>query len=175
NHVLVDEYQDVNRSSVRLLKAIVGEGRNLWVVGDARQSIYRFRGASATNMAQFSLDFPGAQIAQLGVNYRSRQEVIDAFTAFSGTMKASTGSMPLHLNASRGASGARPEFKVVRSTDDEISAVAATIKHQQEAGTAFRHQALLCASNARLSEIAEGLEARGIPVLHLGSLFERPV
>lgn len=70
-HVLVDEYQDVNRASVRLLKAIVGDGRNLWVVGDARQSIYRFRGASATNMAQFSKDFPGAQVRQLAVNYRS--------------------------------------------------------------------------------------------------------
>ena len=173
-HVLVDEYQDVNRSSVRLLKAIVGDGRDLWVVGDARQSIYRFRGASATNMVQFTLDFPGAQVAQLGINYRSRQEIVDVFTAFSGTMKASTGSMPLHLNAIRGASGARPEYKVVRSTDDEISVVAATIKHRQETGTAFRQQALLCASNARLSEIAEGLEARGIPVLHLGSLFERP-
>lgn len=57
-HVLVDEYQDVNRSSVRLLKALVGDGRDLWVVGDARQSIYRFRGASATNMAQFTSDFP---------------------------------------------------------------------------------------------------------------------
>lgn len=173
-HVLVDEYQDVNRSSVRLLKAIVGDGRNLWVVGDARQSIYRFRGASATNMAQFAADFPGAKIAQLGVNYRSRQEVINVFTAFSSTMKASTDSVPLHLNANRGFSGAKPEFKIVGSTDDEISAVAAAIKHQQETGTAFREQALLCASNARLSEIAEGLEARGIPVLHLGSLFERP-
>ena len=173
-HVLVDEYQDVNRSSVRLLKALVGDGRDLWVVGDARQSIYRFRGASATNMAQFTLDFPGAKIAQLGVNYRSRQEVIDVFTAFSGTMKASTGSLPLHLNANRGTSGAKPEFRVVGSTEDEISAVAATIKYQQETGTAFREQVLLCASNARLSEIAEGLEARGIPVLHLGSLFERP-
>ncbi|MGE8450242.1 MAG: UvrD-helicase domain-containing protein, partial [Pseudomonadales bacterium] len=173
-HVLVDEYQDVNRSSVRLLKALVGDGRDLWVVGDGRQSIYRFRGASATNMAQFTLDFPGAQVAQLGVNYRSREEVIDVFTAFSGTMKASTGSLPLHLNASRGASGTKPQFKVVGSADDEISAVAATIKQQQEAGTAFREQVLLSASNARLSEIAEGLEARGIPVLHLGSLFERP-
>lgn len=173
-HVLVDEYQDVNRSSVRLLKAIVGDGRNLWVVGDARQSIYRFRGASATNMAQFTLDFPGAQVAQLGVNYRSGQEVIDTFSAFSSTMKASTGSLPLHLKASRGATGFMPEFSVAGSTDDEISAVAATILRQQEAGTAFREQALLCASNARLSEIAEGLEARGIPVLHLGSLFERP-
>lgn len=173
-HVLVDEYQDVNRSSVRLLKALVGDGRDLWVVGDARQSIYRFRGASATNMAQFTLDFPEAQVAQLGVNYRSRQEVIDVFTAFSGTMKASTGSLPLHLNASRGASGTKPQFRVVGSTDDEISAVAATIKQQQGAGTPFREQALLSASNARLSQIAEGLEARGIPVLHLGSLFERP-
>jgi superfamily I DNA/RNA helicase len=112
-HVLVDEYQDVNRSSVRLLKAIVGDGRDLWVVGDARQSIYRFRGASATNMTQFTLDFPGAQVDQLGINYRSRQEVIDVFTAFSSTMKASTGALPLHLKASRGASGVAPEFRVV--------------------------------------------------------------
>ncbi len=172
-HVLVDEYQDVNRASVRLLKAIVGEGRNLWVVGDARQSIYRFRGASATNMAQFSSDFPDAQVRQLGVNYRSGQEVIELFTTFSSTMKASIGALPLHLVADRGALHARPEFRVVKSTDDEISAVAAAIQEQRDAGVAFRKQALLCASNARLSEIAEGLEARGIPVLHLGSLFER--
>ncbi len=173
-HVLVDEYQDVNRASVRLLKAIVGDGRNLWVVGDARQSIYRFRGASATNMAQFSLDFPGAQVQQLGVNYRSVQEVVEVFTAFSGTMKASTGALPLRLRADRGRLNARPEYRVVRSTDDEISAVAAAIQAQQEVGIPYRRQALLCASNARLSEIAEGLEARGIPVLHLGSFFERP-
>lgn len=173
-HVLVDEYQDVNRSSVRLLKAIVGEGRDLWVVGDARQSIYRFRGASATNMAQFASDFPGARIDQLGVNYRSGQEVIRVFTAFSSTMTASTGALPLHLQANRGALDATPELRIVGSTDDEISAVAAAIQTQKEAGTAYRDQALLCASNARLSEIAEGLEARGVSVLHLGSLFERP-
>jgi superfamily I DNA/RNA helicase len=62
----------------------------------------------------------------------------------------------------------------VSTTDDEISAVGAEIQAQRDAGTAYCEQALLCASNARLSEIAEGLEARGIPVLHLGSLFERP-
>ena len=123
-HVLVDEYQDVNRASVRLLKAIVGDGRNLWVVGDARQSIYRFRGASATNMAQFAADFPGAQVRQLGVNYRSVQEVVRVFTAFSDTMKASAGALPLQLTADRGALDTLPEFRVVRSTDDEILAVA---------------------------------------------------
>lgn len=173
-HVLVDEYQDVNRASVRLLKAIVGDGRNLWVVGDARQSIYRFRGASATNMAQFAVDFPGAQVRQLGVNYRSGQEVIEVFTEFSSTMRASADALPLQLIADRGVLNARPEFRVVRSTEDEISAVAAVIQAQQEAGIPYRRQALLCASNSRLSDIAEGLEARGIPVLHLGSLFERP-
>ena len=50
-HVLVDEYQDVNRASARLLRAVAGDGSRLWVVGDARQSIYRFRGASSINMA----------------------------------------------------------------------------------------------------------------------------
>ncbi len=89
-------------------------------------------------------------------------------------MKASTGALPLQLTADRGVLNTRPEFRVVRSTDDEISAVAAVIQAQQEAGIPYRRQALLCASNVRLSDIAEGLEARGIPVLHLGSLFKRP-
>ena len=53
DHVLVDEYQDVNRSSVRLIEAICPTGDNLWVVGDAKQSIYRFRGASSFNTARF--------------------------------------------------------------------------------------------------------------------------
>jgi len=113
-------------------------------------------------------------VYQLGVNYRSGQEVIEVFTTFSGTMKASRGALPLQLVANRGILNARPEFRVVKSTNDEISAVAAAIQEQHGEGVPFRRQALLCASNARLSEIAEGLEARGIPVLHLGSLFERP-
>lgn len=173
-HVLVDEYQDVNRASVRLLKAIVGDGRNLWVVGDARQSIYRFRGASATNIARFAIDFPGAQAAQLGINYRSDKRIVDVFTEFARGMRASVGALPLHLQADRGATGARVELRVAGSADDEISALAASITALHEHGIAYGGQAVLCASNARLNAIAEGLEARGIPALHLGSLFERP-
>lgn len=55
-HVMVDEYQDVNRSSIRLLKALKPDGENLWVVGDAKQSIYRFRGASSFNISRFCVD-----------------------------------------------------------------------------------------------------------------------
>lgn len=173
-HVLVDEYQDVNRASVRLLKAIVADGRNLWVVGDARQSIYRFRGASATNIARFAIDFPGAQAAQLGVNYRSDKRIVDVFTEFARGMQASAGALPLNLQADRGSTGARVELRVAGSADDEISALAASITALHEPGIAYGGQAVLCASNARLNAIAEGLEARGIPALHLGSLFERP-
>ena len=174
DHVLVDEYQDVNRASVRLLKAIAGDGRNLWVVGDARQSIYRFRGASATNIARFAIDFPGAQAAQLGVNYRSDERIVDVFTEFARGMQASAGALPLNLQADRGAKGERVELRVAGSADDEISALAASITALHEQGVAYGGQAVLCASNARLNAIAEGLEARGIPALHLGSLFERP-
>lgn len=173
-HVLVDEYQDVNRASVRLLKAIVGDGRNLWVVGDARQSIYRFRGASATNIARFAVDFPGAQSAELGINYRSDERIVDVFTEFARGMQASTSTLPLTLKADRGTRGEQVELRVAESPDDEISALAASITALHEQGIAYGGQAVLCASNARLNAIAVGLEARGIPALHLGSLFERP-
>src|SRR5690606_9933800 len=70
-HILVDEFQDVNRASVRLLKAIAGDGKNLWAVGDVKQSIYRFRGASAYNMTRFgNEDFAGAKRGRLTTNYR---------------------------------------------------------------------------------------------------------
>src|SRR5258708_12120639 len=105
-HVLVDEYQDVNRSSVRLVKAIAGDGKRLWVVGDARQSIYRFRGASSANMAGFKAEFPTAEADQLGISYRSTQQIIDTFIAFARDMGASKGMLPLNLTAEPGR---RPE------------------------------------------------------------------
>lgn len=71
DHVLVDEYQDVNRASVRLLKALCPSGRNLWVVGDARQSIYRFRSASPVSTSRFaSHDFPGALSSRLKISFQ---------------------------------------------------------------------------------------------------------
>ena len=77
-HILVDEYQDVNRASVCLLKALKPDGDGLWVVGDAKQSIYRFRGASSFNISRFGVeDFAGGQIKSLKTNYRSYQEICD--------------------------------------------------------------------------------------------------
>ncbi|MHB8388660.1 MAG: UvrD-helicase domain-containing protein [Acidobacteriaceae bacterium] len=172
-HVLVDEYQDVNRASARMLKALAGDGERLWVVGDARQSIYRFRGASSANMARFESDFPGAKHLSLRKNYRSTQEITDAYCGFSRSMTASTGMLPLDLTAERGRSGLVPELRQVTDEDAEQAAAAASVRELEKSGVPLRAQAVLFRSNSRLSEYAAALEKRGIAVLHLGSLFER--
>ncbi|NKX32790.1 UvrD-helicase domain-containing protein, partial [Alteromonadaceae bacterium A_SAG1] len=169
-HILVDEYQDVNRASVRLIKAIAGEGKQLWVVGDSRQSIYRFRGASSINMKRFTEDFPGAQVAGLDINYRSSSEIVDLYRHFSTNMRASQGALPLQLQAHHGSLGKRPELRVATTPDDEIAVLAAAIMEKKSQGVEYKDQAILCTSNNRLSEIAASLEALGLPVLYLGSL-----
>ncbi|MEE4209108.1 MAG: ATP-dependent helicase [Parvularcula sp.] len=171
-HILVDEYQDVNRASVRLLRALKPDGVNLWVVGDAKQSIYRFRGASSYNIDRFETeDFPGGTSMQLGTNYRSSQEICDAFSAFATTRMQADG---FQANAFKGRNGASPSFVSVESKDHEVDEVAARITAACANTISFRDQAVVCKGNARLAEIAAGLEARGIPVLFLGPLFDRP-
>jgi superfamily I DNA/RNA helicase len=173
-HVLVDEFQDVNRASIRLLQAIASEGENLWVVGDAKQSIYRFRGASSFNLARFGKDdFPGGERGRLLRNYRSTEEITDTFVGFaSAGMKAAAGS-DVTMAAHRGPSGFRPEYRTTDMAEHEIGAVAEAIEEMRNLGFSYRDQALLCSGNERLGRIAAGLESLGIPVLYLGSLFER--
>lgn len=172
-HVLVDEYQDVNRASTELLHAIAGDGERLWVVGDARQSIYRFRGASSANLPRFLTEYPNAKTAALKRNYRSTRQVLDLVEGFATQMDASRGLLPLKMEAERGASGKRPLLHAYATAENEIAGIAANVRALERAGVALRDQAVLCRTNPKLNEIAAGLEARGIPVLHLGSLFER--
>jgi superfamily I DNA/RNA helicase len=172
-HVLVDEFQDVNRASVRLLKAICGSGKNLWVVGDIKQSIYRFRGASSVNVVRFGMDdFPGGKRGRLKVNYRSTEEIVTSFVGFAKQMKAADGT-DVTLKADRGPSGVKPQYRSVGMAPEEVAAIADAIEEFRVAGIAYRDQALLCTGNERLARIGEGLESLGIPVLYLGSLFER--
>lgn len=173
DHVLVDEYQDVNRASVRLLKAVVGNGENLWVVGDAKQSIYRFRGASSYNLVRFDEeDFPNGAREELTTNYRSSDEICRAFETFARTgMRNAPPSFK--ADAARGSSGAKPQFIRARNKNDEIEVLANSIRTIHHSGVDFQDQAVLCKGNERLAALAAGLEERGIPVLFLGPLFER--
>ena len=173
DHILVDEYQDVNRSSVRLLAALKPTGVNLWVVGDAKQSIYRFRGASSFNMSRFGReDFPGAVRDSLEVNYRSNSEMVHAFSTFATGMSAADGEQA--LEADRGPGGKLPEVITVGSTPLLTAAIADGIEELRAEGYRYRDQADLCRGNDRLSDVGRELERAGIPVLFLGSLFERP-
>ncbi len=77
-HVLVDEYQDTNRAQYVLVNLLASEHRNVVVVGDDDQSIYRFRGADVRNILDFRKDYPDAQVVRLEQNYRSSQAILDA-------------------------------------------------------------------------------------------------
>src|SRR5258708_26035168 len=77
-HVLVDEYQDTNRAQYVLVNLLAAEHRNIAVVGDDDQSIYRFRGADIRNILDFRKDYPDAHVVHLEQNYRSSQAILDA-------------------------------------------------------------------------------------------------
>lgn len=77
-HILIDEYQDTNTIQYQLVKLLVGEKRNICVVGDDWQSIYSWRGADFTNILNFERDFPGAKVIKLEQNYRSTGNILTA-------------------------------------------------------------------------------------------------
>lgn len=124
-------------------------------------------------MARFGADFPGAKRLSLQRNYRSTQEIVDCYCGFAKSMSASAGMLPLKLEADGGPGCLRPDVRQIPDEETEEAAAAASVRELEENGVPLHAQAILFRSNSRLSEVAAALEARGIAVLHLGSLFER--
>lgn len=169
-HVLVDEYQDVNLASSRMLKAFCSAGANVWVVADERQSIYRFRGAEPSNVSRFVKDFGGSRHA-LANNYRSFKPVVQIFEGFSATM-GDNGSMRGQWNAHRG-DGGKVTMTVAPTLAAEAEAIAAKIEALRGSGVPYSEQAILARTHLTLARITGILEQLGVPLLYLGDLFER--
>src|SRR5439155_1545979 len=164
--ILVDEFQDTNYVQFELVKLLAGERRNLTVVGDDDQSIYRFRGAKVKNRLRFVDEFPGAREILLTRNYRSGQRILDAshrLIQFNNPARLeAVRGYDKRLVAARGAGGTI-ELKSFRTMSDEADAVAAEIAAALE----YRerppgHFAILARTHGHLDPFASALKARGI-------------
>ena len=175
HHILVDEYQDVNRASGLLLKELAGAGAGLWVVGDTRQAIYRFRGAAPTNVQRFVDDFAGAKVKSLSYNYRSQPAIVAVFAGLAPNMRAIQGGPSFsRWEPKRPDSGGQVLMEVADDLAAEAKGIAKEIERQRESGIPYSEQAILCRSHTNIGRMGAQLEELGVPVLYLGDLFERP-
>ncbi|MBC7796787.1 MAG: ATP-dependent helicase, partial [Pyrinomonadaceae bacterium] len=178
SHVLVDEFQDVNRASGVLLREIAGKNGNLWVVGDARQTIYRWRGASTTNLQAFAKDFPDAASHSLSINYRSEVPVINFLNELAPNVTTSESFKGWRTPETETAIVEDVQKSRIRYIEaDEFATeagfIADEITSQNERGLKFKEQAVLGRTNNILAKIADELTRREIPILYLGNMFER--
>jgi DNA helicase-2/ATP-dependent DNA helicase PcrA len=175
--VLVDEYQDTNLAQNELLRLLVERRRNVVVVGDDDQSIYRFRGASRKNIHDFQVAYPDAKVIPLEANYRSSQPILDAAHA---VVAPSAERLEKKLKAAgrkAGAFGLEPvSFWRCENERAQAQAVAAELERLIADGVEPAGCAVLVRSVRNEGQlIATALEERGIPYRLVGAaaFFER--
>jgi superfamily I DNA/RNA helicase len=170
--VLVDEYQDVSRSVATLLRHLCGPQNPPWVVGDARQAIYRFLGAAAENVEDFKKDFPGGETLDLNVNYRSCREIVIVANQLDSLMEREGAEYIERWLAARtnpSSFGERPvRVSVAHSDLAEQEGVAALIDDWIKQGVAPGEIAALARRNIDVRNIALALGRLGIKAVAAG-------
>jgi DNA helicase-2/ATP-dependent DNA helicase PcrA len=173
-HVLVDEYQDTNHAQYRLLQLLVGEHRNLAVVGDDAQSIYSFRGADIRNILDFQDDYGRAgpvHVIKLEQNYRSTQTILDASNAVIAQNRA---QMHKTLWTDQGAG----DEVVIRELDDEHAEgryVLGEVQRLRDEGVSLAEMACLYRTNAQSRVLQDALVRADVPFQIIGGtkFYER--
>ena len=170
HYIHVDEYQDTNRVQYDLLRLLVGESRNLCVVGDEDQSIYKWRGADVGNILRFDEDYAGARVVRLEENYRSTQKILDAAAGVVANNQRRLGKT---LKSTRSA-GANLAFFEARDSKAEAEYVADSIRVLQGDDPAV-HVAVLYRTNSQSRAFEEAMRARGMRYRMLGgfSFYQR--
>jgi DNA helicase-2/ATP-dependent DNA helicase PcrA len=170
-HVLVDEFQDTNITQYRLVRALTRLSRNLCVVGDDDQSIYRWRGANVRIIRGFRRDYPDAKIVKLVQNYRSTGNIV---AAALGVISPAKDREPKELFTSE-APGDAVHVRAVESERREAEFVVRTVRKELTLGVDPRDIAVFYRVHAQSRVLEEAFRSEGLPYQIVGGMrfFER--
>ena len=159
-YIMVDEYQDTNTAQFELIRLLAAKNRNLCVVGDDDQSIYKFRGANIRNILDFEKVYPDAFVVRLEQNYRSTQMVLDAANA---VIKNNTRRKEKALWTDK-TEGARIGFRQFDTAIEEAEYIAGDVARKKRKGQfSYGECAVLYRTNAQARLLEERFIMEGIP------------
>lgn len=166
-YIMVDEYQDTNTVQFKLISILARKYRNLCVVGDDDQSIYKFRGANIRNILDFEKVFPDAYVIKLEQNYRSTETILNAANA---VISNNRGRKAKRLWTENGE-GDKIRFAQLEDAYEEANFVARDIqKHVEEGMRCYGDHAVLYRTNAQSRTFEESFIARNIPYKIVGGV-----
>lgn len=165
-YIMVDEYQDTNTVQFRLVSLLAGKYKNLCVVGDDDQSIYKFRGANIRNILDFEHEFPDAHVIKLEQNYRSTGNILDAA---NGVISNNKGRKEKTLWTDNGE-GEKVHLRQFDTAYDEAEFIAEDIRRGVREGASYNDNAVLYRTNAQSRLFEEKFIAMNIPYKIVGGI-----
>jgi len=167
DHVLIDEYQDTNRSQYQIVRGLAMGHRNLCVVGDDDQSIYGWRGAEVEHILRFAQDWPDAKVVRLEENYRSTAAIL----GYANTLIAFNRLRHDKVLRPVRAGGKRPVILQAKDEQDEAARVVIDINQKlNQPGVAARDFAILCRTNEQPRVFEAELRRANLPYILVGGM-----
>lgn len=166
-YIMVDEYQDTNTAQFELIRLLAQRDRNLCVVGDDDQSIYRFRGANIKNILDFEKIYPDATVIKLEQNYRSTQNILDVANAvIANNIRRKSKALWTEKDG-----GNRVHFRAFDNAFEEAEYIAGDIKRKKrELVSDYKDCAVLYRTNAQSRLLEESFIALNIPYNVVGGV-----
>ncbi len=158
-HILIDEFQDINKVQYEIVRMLAGKGEHLFIVGDDDQSIYRFRGAKPEIMLGFEKDYPGAKKVILNTNYRCSSEIVDSAEHL---ISHNTKRFPKNMHAARG-SKVPIIFRHLKDAGEECTDILKGIRFYHKKGIPLEDMAVIFRTNTQPRLLVGRLMEYNIP------------